>query len=151
MTQPDRLASGYQPDFDIDYEIGKQGELYVLRIIDSLKEGQRVEVKTDEMAERTGNVYVEYACKYRGEWKPSGIAITQAPLWAFVIGEAVVVAQTDRLKDIARYYWDKPGHLKNCKVGSHPTRGVTIPLRELIRMLAYGTPSVRQPRLDDAA
>lgn len=151
MSEPDRLAAGYEPKFDIDYDVGEQGELYVLRVIDSLKSGERVEVKTDEMAEKTGNVYVEYACQYRGEWKPSGIATTDAAIWSFVIGEAVVVAQTDRLKEIARFYYQFPQHRRSCRRGSHPTRGVTIPIVNLIKMIAYGPPAMDQARLEDAA
>ena len=144
MTAEDRLATGYEPKFDLDYEVGQQGELYSARIIDSLKSGTRVEVKTDEMAQQTGNVYVEYECQYRGEWKPSGIATTEAEIWCFIVGEAAVYAQTDRLKDVVRFLWRFPSARKSCKRGTHPTHGIVIPLTNLIKMLAYGPPKVEQ-------
>ena len=91
MTEPpetDRLAEGYEPRFDIDYsEVGRPGELFVMGIIEGLK-SDRVEVKTDQVSQTTGNIYVEYACKKQGQYKPSGLAVTEASLWVFVLEPA---------------------------------------------------------------
>ncbi len=139
MSAVDRMAEGYQPNFDIDYEIGRQGELYVARVIDSLRSGA-IEVKTDDKAAQTGNAYLEVQCLYRGEWKRSGIAATQSDIWCHVVSEEVIViAPTHRVRALARYYWGTR-YQKDCKRGSHPTKGVVIPLRTFIERLVHGVP-----------
>src|SRR5215475_8359534 len=76
----DRMADGYQPDFDIDAAAGRQGELLVADVIRALRDGS-AEVKTDEMALVTGNVYIECECLRRGKWRPSGVMATGAEIW----------------------------------------------------------------------
>ena len=66
------MAAGYEPGFDIDAEVGHQGALFTLKVIEALKDGSS-EVKTDAMAVRTGNLYIECQCLKRGRWAPSGI------------------------------------------------------------------------------
>lgn len=148
MTAVDRLADGYEPAFDVDYEAGRQGELFVARIIDALKTGARVEVKTDDAAQKYGNVYLEYACRYRGEWKPTGIAATEAEIWVQVVGELALAAPAERWRDVARhYYLNVPSSRRELVRGSHPTKGVVIPLGEIVRLLAYGPPDVEQAQM----
>lgn len=85
-----------QKNFDIDIEYGRQGENYLLDILET----KRIEVKTDRIAHITGNVAVEY--KYRG--RPSGIATTEADYWAFILYDmtTIIMVPTDKLKAIAR-------------------------------------------------
>ncbi len=123
MTTIDRLAEGYVPQFDIDAEYGRQGELLVLDIIQALKTGS-VEVKTDARALDTGNVYVEYQCKGR----PSGISTTQTEVWVFVVGDIALAVPTERLRQLARHYYRDETRRAARRVGSHPTRGVLVPL-----------------------
>lgn len=132
MTAIDRMSDGYEPNFDIDLALGKQGELYVAHIVDAMAAGS-IEVKTDEMAMKTGRVFVEYECKRFGGWAKSGIATTTAELWAFVIAsDTVLVVPTVRLKAaVKRVYKLQPGLRKECIRGSHPTKGVTIPLADI--------------------
>lgn len=144
----DRLAGGYEPEWDIDQEVGRQGELYVARVVDSLKSGAAVEVKTDEAAQKWGNAYIEYQCRYRGEWRPSGISVTTADVWCVVIGELVLAAPTERVREVARHLWRFPSYRRELKRGSHPTRGVVIPFGELVRLLAYGPPDIEQTRIE---
>lgn len=132
----DRLSDGYVPEFDIDREVGLRGELHTLSIRDKLARGS-VEVKTDERALTTGNVFVEYRCKRRDGWQPSGIAVTTADAWAFVIGDVLIAVPTDRLKALARVAFKR--HRKaECTLGSHPTKGVLISLTDLIRNQSAG-------------
>ena len=35
----DRLSDGYVPDFDLDLEVGRQGELFVTDLVQMLKDG----------------------------------------------------------------------------------------------------------------
>lgn len=132
----DRMAAGRNPDWDIDWEVGQNGELFVVNVIQSLKDGARVETKTDLWALKTGNFYVEYQCRYFGEYKPSGISVTKADIWALVMAtEVVVFAPVDRLKAVARYYYAL-GRIRNGGIrGSHPTWGVLLPVATLLRDL----------------
>lgn len=126
MTTSDRNAIGYEPRFDIDAEYGRQGELFVTRIIDALKNNS-VEVKRDGQVGYTGNLYVEYECDKgrRGQFQPSGISTTQADLWAFVFGDApaCLVVSTDLLRALIR----SPGiKIAEERDGSCPTRGYVL-------------------------
>lgn len=131
----DRLTDGYQPDFDIDQQVGRQGELWVTNIIRALLEG-RSEVKTEEAALRYGNLYVEFQCLRRGRWRWSGIATTKAEVWVSIPipdGMAIVIS-TERLRSIVKPKWLR-GDIKECVRGSHPTRGVTVPIRDLFDLV----------------
>jgi hypothetical protein len=125
VTAIDRLAKGYEPDFDIDYQAGAQAELFVADIIDSLtKSGARVEVKRDAKVEQTGNVYLELECLKRGTYVPSGLATTKAEFWAFVLPKNVlIVAPTESVRGLAARYSNRA---RECVRGSHPTKGVAI-------------------------
>lgn len=137
----DRLTQGYEPNWDIDLAIGRQGELYVARIVDALREGASIEVKTDDAAVKWGRVYLEYECLYNGGFRPSGIATTNAELWATVLaGDVVVIAPTWRYKQAARAAWHYPGLRKRLTKGSHPTGGIVIPLDSLLRNLMDAPP-----------
>ena len=137
MSAVDRLSDGYLPDFDLDMQVGKQGELFVADIVDMLSNGTgEVEVKTDEMVSRTGNVYIEYACRRRDGWKQSGIATTQAKLWAFVLpANVLIVAPVEAVRELARSEWVRPASRKECIVGSHPNKGVVIPVGRFVMQL----------------
>ena len=134
MTAIDRLAQGYEPDFDIDYAAGAQGELFVAHIIESLTAGSAsIEVKTDAQVARTGNVYIEYECLRGGKYVPSGIAATKADLWAFVLPASVlIVAPVTSVRDVARRHFRRR---VECLRGDHPTRGVIVPVGLFVKDL----------------
>jgi hypothetical protein len=104
-----------------------------------MKGGARIEVKHDKRAIELGTLYVEYEC--RGQ--PSGISTTQADLWVFVIdlSHCAIVLSTERLKDIARHAYKDTRNHRECRAGSHPTKGVAIPLADLMP-LVIGRPLV---------
>lgn len=132
MSDPDaRLIPGYQPDFDIDSAVGRQGELIVLDLVAALRSG-RVEVKIDERAAMTGNVYIEHECLRRGRWQPSGIATTKANLWAFVLGRGVIVAASVEVVSRVHARALAEGRLRETSRGSHPTRGAIVPLTSIV-------------------
>ena len=60
----------YSSSFTHDLNFGEKGEDWINEIF---KDGKLIEVKSDRLAHKTGNVYIEYEC--RG--KPSGIATTK--------------------------------------------------------------------------
>jgi hypothetical protein len=124
-----------EPRFDIDYEYGLQGELYVSDIRRAI-EADRIEVKRDSRWSATGNVYVEFECKGR----KSGIATTEAELWAFVLGDTniAVFIPTATLKEFARRL-HRAGRVAQETDGSHPTKGVLVPLPALFAFAAKET------------
>lgn len=137
MSGIDRLSDGYQPRFDHDLEIGRQGELFVASVQDSFADGTvHIETKTDQRVAQTGNVYIEYKQKPSGylDFKDSGIATTQAALWAFVLpSNVLIVAPTESVRAAARHYY--PGHRRECVRGDNPTRGVVIRVGSFVEYL----------------
>ena len=131
----DRLAPGYEPRFDLDLAVGQQGELFVANIAEMLGSGSgEVEVKTDAPIARTGNVYIEYECLRPGRYEPSGIATTEAKIWAFVLpANVLIAAPVENVKDIARRHYST--RRRECVRGSHPTRGVVIPVGLFVQSL----------------
>lgn len=133
-----RAAEGYEPRFDLDSEYGRQGEMFVQDVAEAIR-SQRVEVKRDARWAGTGNLFIEYEClKVSGRWEKSGIAITDASVWAFVLGdtETAIFIPTELLRGFCRELYRKGDfyHLE-CVVGSHPTRGVKVPLVWLLDRL----------------
>ena len=89
----------------------------------------RVEVKSDAIARRTGNLFVEY--RQRG--RPSGIAVTEAEYWAFEYDQDCwLVVPTQRLLEITReVYRDYPERRR--KGGDFNLYdGVLVPIRLLL-------------------
>lgn len=130
----DRLTPGYEPRFDLDAKRGHQGELLVARVAEGIVDGS-VEVKTDDQAQRTGNVYVEWSCLRRGRWEPSSIATTEAEWWAWALADLTVLVAMPTLTvlDLARDAWRVQARRKTMLRGSHPTQGVLLPVDELLR------------------
>lgn len=120
--------STYRVEWDFTFQRGEVGEV----LAESLLKGESVgsvEVKTDGRWQDTGNVYVEYECQHDSVWKRSGIATTTASHWAFVLEGTgtVVFVETEVLKAIARDELKRSGP-KMQPHGSHPTKGVAVPL-----------------------
>ena len=130
----DRRNPAYEPRFDIDYKFGEQAELWVSDIVASLNT-DRVEVKHDARFADTGNVYVETLCLRRGKYRPSGISTTKAEVWVFVLeaGTSCVVVSTETLKRACRTLWNDPRKHVECSRGSHPTKGLRVPLLWLLQ------------------
>ncbi|MBA3844354.1 MAG: hypothetical protein H0X39_17350 [Actinobacteria bacterium] len=130
----DRHAPGYEPRFDLDSVVGRQGELFAQDIARGLADGT-VEVKTDEASAYTGNVYVEYQCLRSKGWMPSGIATTEAEWWAFVLGprkDVLFALSTDRLRKLVDHAQQNPWMRKRCVKGGNPTYGVAIPMGQFV-------------------
>lgn len=137
MSAVERIAKGYQPDFDIDYKIGHQGELFIASVLDSLEDGARIEVKNDQRAAETGNFYLEYSCFVSGQWVSSGVArktAESAEVMSLIVGNSVVVsAPRNLVAAVAADYWMRGAqYRKECMRGSHPTKGVIVPIGQLV-------------------
>lgn len=124
-----------EPRWDRDWEIGRQGEVFCEDVLKALLAGAPYEVKTDLRAADTGRIYVEYECRRNGSWQPSGIRTTNSEYWQFVLGgRAPLIIPTFVLLALSRRAWIE-GHRVECRDGSHPTRGVCIPLDKLPRWI----------------
>jgi len=70
--------------FDLDFGYGRKGEQLVEAL---LTEGKTVEVKRDRKWWATNNIYIEVECWFNKSksWEPSGLMVTTAEYWAFVL------------------------------------------------------------------
>lgn len=122
-------------DFSLDLPYGEEAEAYVAQILSGVVGVERldVEVKRDDAALATGNIYLEFEQLPRGKppWRRSGLATTQATHFAVVLGSAIVVAP------VASWKWvgNKYGTTRATE-GENPTRGRVVPLVGLVKRLS---------------
>lgn len=92
----------YQPHFDLDLEIGEQGEAVVRAGLTG-----KVEVKTDRRAHETGNLYIEiwqFSNPDRSDKRPSGLSTTTADWWITTApsGIGFIAIKVDELKALIK-------------------------------------------------
>ena len=107
--------------FDLDFGYGKGGEDLVEEL---LTKGKTVEVKRDRKWHMTGNLYVEVECWYQRSqsWEPSGIRVSKATHWAFVLEDSVLIVPLHRLKEAV---WEVAKPI-TCNIPPNPSRGYLI-------------------------
>lgn len=92
-------TGGYNPKFDFvtDLQYGLDGEENVIGFFESFNMGA-VEVKSDRY--RNGRMAVEtHQRPNGGDWKPSGINVTEAQWWAYRFApDSFVMVSVPRLK-----------------------------------------------------
>lgn len=83
-------------NWQYDLKVGKKGESFISKLLRKEKDFYFVEVKSDRVAHRTGNFFIEY--QSRG--KDSGLKTTIADYYALttVDQKLVVFVQTEHLK-----------------------------------------------------
>lgn len=123
--------------WDLTFKLGQAGEAEAGKLFDALTgNGSElaVEVKRDEKAHATGNVYVEFQQGGKGSWRPSGIATTKADVWVFVFPETgtMLAVPTELLKEEARKAHAAGSKGATSHTGDMPTRGALIPTRRLV-------------------
>jgi len=113
--------------FDLDFNYGKGGEKLVEQL---LTQGKTVEVKRDRMWWSTNNVYVEVECWYLSSqsWEPSGLSVTKAEYWAFVLEKGVVMIPTDHV----HYAVKKFGREITCEIPPNRSKGFLITVEDLL-------------------
>ena len=118
-------------DFDLDLKSGQVGETSVA----SLLSIDTVEVKRDFKWFDTGNLYIEFSCYNvtQSKYVPSGIDITKASHWAFVLGDTVVLTLTDHIKAIIK---NKKSDFSIREVNNpmppNPSRGYLIRIEDIL-------------------
>lgn len=113
-------------DFDIDLRFGKEGEDTVANLLSI----ETVEVKRDKRWKETGNLYIETDCWYNASqsWKPSGLSVSKATHYAFVLEGMVVIIPKEDLETIT---YEK-GRPIECKIEPNPSKGYLIKLSHII-------------------
>lgn len=113
--------------FDLDFSYGRKGEQLVE---DLLTDGKRVEVKRDRKWHLTGNVYIETECFFtkNNEWAPSGLSVTEAEYWAFVLKKTVLMLPTNVLWYAVKNF----GRDITCEIPPNLSRGYLVKVVDLI-------------------
>lgn len=135
--------TGYQPDFDVDYRRGQIGEKLVGTFLESVA-GSTIEVKTDYRAFITGNLYIETQQEIRGEWVPSGLAISKSDFYSFAgpLGDGFLTIPTPTLKQLTRDT-GRPVHMKRKSETSRDTKGFLIRVEDVVGAIMRGTNEYR--------
>jgi hypothetical protein len=114
----------YSNSFTYDLTIGEEAETWISEIFNGKI---KAEVKTDFIAYKTGNIYIEVFS--RG--KPSGISTSTAQYWIFKLDkiEITLIVGIDKLKAIVKKYHKLNGY----KLGgdNDTSKGVLIPIKSL--------------------
>ncbi len=89
-------------DWDIDFRDGVVGEDTVANLLRM----ETIEVKTDRRWIDTGNLFIEESCFYQGsgQWEPSGLSVSKATHWAFVIEGSVIIVTKEHLMNVVMDY-----------------------------------------------
>jgi hypothetical protein len=113
-------------NWDLDFRAGLTGESKIADLLHI----DTVEVKTDRRWVQTGNIYIETECWYVSDnaWKPSGIRVSKATHWGFVLEDSVLIIPLFRLKEIV---WES-GRPITCDIPPNPSRGYLITPGQLI-------------------
>jgi hypothetical protein len=113
-------------DFDLDLKFGVEGENTVANLLSI----DTVEVKRDARWKETGNLYIETECWYNSSqsWEPSGLSVSKATHYAFVLEGMVVILPTDQLKEITY----SNGRPIECKIEPNPSKGYLIKLSHIV-------------------
>jgi hypothetical protein len=116
--------------FDLDFRYGYAGEQLVEEL---LTNGKTVEVKRDRRWHETGNLYIEVQCWYNStqSWQASGIAVTEADYWAFVLEENVLMIPTVNVIQAINKY----GRQITCEIPPNKSRGFLITVNDLLSVM----------------
>lgn len=116
--------------FDLDFRYGYAGEQLVEEL---LTNGKTVEVKRDRRWHETGNLYIEVECWYNStqSWQASGVAVTEADYWAFVLEESVLMIPTINVIQAINQY----GRQITCEIPPNKSRGFLITVNDLLAVM----------------
>lgn len=121
-----------EPRFDLDLEKGKLGECHVAELLDAIVSGTgRVEVKRKTILDLF--FYIETQCDRgrTGTYRPSGISISTADVWAFVLGDSGITVFVPTT-EIRGMLLDPSTQDREETHGSCPTKGKLIGLAVLL-------------------
>lgn len=128
------FTEGYAPNWDFDLKYGNEGEHDAADLFASLQSGRLTyEVKRDRRTLDTGNLYLECMQKPSGhtEYKPSGIATSEADWLLYKVGSAYIVAPMKSVLCLVRNHY--PERVGGGEAGDNPTQGVLIKIRAFLQ------------------
>lgn len=113
-------------NWDLDLRAGEAGESYLADLLHA----DTIEVKTDRRWKDTGNLFIETVCFQQSTqtWEPSGLSVSQATHWAFIIDDAVLIVPIGKLRQAV---YDIGWHIEN-KMPPNPSKGFLITPANLI-------------------
>lgn len=114
-------------DWDIDFRYGQQGE----QMVKDLLSIETVEVKRDRRWKETGNLFIETSCFYvnEGVTKRSGLLVTKATHWAFVLEDlTLIVSREDLFATLMQY-----GRKVECNIEPNVSTGYLITVAQLLQ------------------
>lgn len=116
--------------FDLDFSFGREGEQLVEQL---LTNGKTVEVKRDRKWHVTGNIYIEIECWYVASqsWEASGLMVTKADYWAFVLEKGVVMVPTDHVHYAVKNY----GRQITCDIPPNKSKGYLVTVNDLLNAM----------------
>jgi hypothetical protein len=120
----------YSSSFTHDLNFGEIAENW-LNIL--FKDGKLIEVKSDRLIHKTGNLFIEY----KSRDKPSGLATTTANYWIYRMDmiDTAIILPTELLKKVCRVYY-KNNEFKIKGGDNNTSDGLLIPLIRLLKDLA---------------
>lgn len=127
-----------QPHWDRDLAYGQQGELMVGTYLEWIAKGNgRVEIKRKRRPDLW--FYVETYCDKgrRGHLEPSGINVTKADAWAYVVGNTRI-ALVIPTKTLRKACGEDTAQQVQERDGSCPTRGVLVHLDTILACGSQG-------------
>ena len=115
--------------FDLDFGYGRKGEKLVEELLTG---GRTVEVKRDRKWWITNNLYIEVECWFMrsNSWEPSGLMVTKASYWAFVLEQSVFIVPTHILKKGVV----ELGREISCEIPPNRSKGYLLTVEDLLTM-----------------
>jgi hypothetical protein len=113
-------------NWDLDLRAGESGESYLADLLHA----DTIEVKTDRRWKETGNIFIETECFQQSTqtWEPSGISISKATHWAFVLGNMVLIVSKNELQSAVEWL----GYPVENKMPPNPSKGFIVTPQALI-------------------
>jgi hypothetical protein len=129
------MTKDFNPHFDVDFARGLLGENLVADLA-----GMTVEVKTDYLAWKTGNFYIEtwqYRADDASDKRMSGINVTTADYWCFAgpAGRGLIFIKTEDLKQIIRDTDPLKVHQRVANDYSNASIGRLVPVRDVLNKI----------------
>ena len=121
------MVMEYNSDFKYDLKVGQVKEKELANIL----QNEKIEVKTDLQAHRTGNIFIEY--ESRG--KPSGIATSEAKYYCIAIQETFIILPSTHLKKLCRLHLNTNRDRKGGD--SNSSKGILLPVKNLYHYKNY--------------
>ena len=109
----------YNSDFKYDLKVGQIKEKELAHIL----QNEKIEVKTDLQAHKTGNIFIEY----HSRGKPSGLATSEAKYYCIAIQEILIILPAKKLKKLCRKYLNTNRDKKGGD--SNSSKGILLPVK----------------------